>query len=135
MKKLINAIDAVVPEALAGMAAAHPDELRVDAEHRVIYRATPKAEGKVALVSGGGSGHEQDGEEHHDALNEVCPADGEEAARERVEDDDESAEEQRLRVGKREDRLEEFAARDKARRCVDDEEEQDEDGRNDAQEV
>ena len=58
MKKLINAIDAVVPEALAGMAAAHPDELRVDAEHRVIYRATPKAEGKVALVSGGGSGHE-----------------------------------------------------------------------------
>ena len=42
---------------------------------------------------GGGSGHEQDGEEHHDALNEVCPADGEEAARERVEDDDESAEE------------------------------------------
>ena len=58
MKKLINAIDAVVPEALVGMAAAHPDELRVDAEHRVIYRATPKAEGKVALVSGGGSGHE-----------------------------------------------------------------------------
>lgn len=58
MKKLINAIDAVVPEALAGMAAAHPGELRVDPEHRVVYRATPKAEGKVALVSGGGSGHE-----------------------------------------------------------------------------
>ncbi|WP_366180339.1 dihydroxyacetone kinase subunit DhaK [Actinomyces timonensis] len=58
MKKLINAIDAVVPEALAGMAAAHPGELRVDPERRVVYRATPKAAGKVALVSGGGSGHE-----------------------------------------------------------------------------
>ena len=58
MKKLINAADAVVTDTLAGMAAAHPDALRVDLGRRTVYRATPKDEGKVALVSGGGSGHE-----------------------------------------------------------------------------
>ena len=42
---------------LKGVAAAHPD-LRVDHQHKVIYRAQPKADGKVALISGGGSGHE-----------------------------------------------------------------------------
>ena len=58
MKKLINAADAVVADALAGMAAAHPNTLRVDLDRRIVYRATPKDEGKVAIVSGGGSGHE-----------------------------------------------------------------------------
>ena len=58
MKKLINAADAVVADALAGMAAAHPDALRVDLGRRIVYRATPKDEGRVAIVSGGGSGHE-----------------------------------------------------------------------------
>ncbi len=57
MKKLINDPDEVVADALLGIDAAHP-ELRVDHEHKVIYRAEPKADGKVALVSGGGSGHE-----------------------------------------------------------------------------
>lgn len=57
MKKLINDPDEVVADALRGIDAAH-DELRVDHELKVIYRATPKADGKVALVSGGGSGHE-----------------------------------------------------------------------------
>ena len=90
---------------------------------------------RTAEQIGGGGGHEQDGEEHHDALDEVRPADGEEAARERVEDDDESAEEQRLRVGKRENSLKELAACDEARRRVDDEEDQNEDGGDDAQEV
>lgn len=57
MKKLINAPEAVLADALKGVEAAH-DDLRVDHVNRIIYRATPKAEGKVALISGGGSGHE-----------------------------------------------------------------------------
>ena len=40
------------------MAAAHPDTLTVDTEQHIIYRATAKEDGKVAIVSGGGSGHE-----------------------------------------------------------------------------
>ncbi len=57
MKKLINAADDVLAESLAGFAAAHPG-VRVDAEHRVVYRADPKPHGTVAILSGGGSGHE-----------------------------------------------------------------------------
>ena len=57
MKKLINAPDDVVAESLVGVAAAHP-ELRVDHEHRVIFRADGPVPGQVGLVSGGGSGHE-----------------------------------------------------------------------------
>lgn len=57
MKKLINAPEAVLADSLVGMAAAHP-QLRVDHANRVVYRRDPKGAGKVALVSGGGSGHE-----------------------------------------------------------------------------
>ncbi|WP_323923695.1 dihydroxyacetone kinase subunit DhaK [Aeromonas caviae] len=57
MKKLINAVDAVVREQLMGMAAAHP-ELKVRIEPHYITRADAPVTGKVALVSGGGSGHE-----------------------------------------------------------------------------
>ena len=57
MKKLINQPTTVVTDALAGIAAAHP-ELRVDHEHKVIYRANSPITGKVGLISGGGSGHE-----------------------------------------------------------------------------
>jgi dihydroxyacetone kinase-like protein len=57
MKKLINAPEAVLNDALAGIAAAHT-ELKVDAENKVITRAGGTRAGKVALVSGGGSGHE-----------------------------------------------------------------------------
>src|SRR4051812_8164101 len=39
------------------MAAAHP-ELRIDHENKIVYRADAPVQGKVALVSGGGSGHE-----------------------------------------------------------------------------
>lgn len=58
MKKLINSADSVVADALAGMAAAHSGELEVDLDNRLVYRATPKEQGKVAIISGGGSGHE-----------------------------------------------------------------------------
>ena len=57
MKKLINSPDTVVTDALRGMAAAHP-LLRVDVENRVISRADGPRQGKVGLISGGGSGHE-----------------------------------------------------------------------------
>lgn len=57
MKKLINDPDQVVADALRGVEAAHPD-LRVDHDNKIIYRGTPKDDGKVALISGGGSGHE-----------------------------------------------------------------------------
>ena len=57
MKKLINAPDSVVADALAGVAAAHPS-LVVDIENKVITRAGGPTPGKVGLVSGGGSGHE-----------------------------------------------------------------------------
>ncbi|KAA9149845.1 dihydroxyacetone kinase subunit DhaK [Microbacterium lushaniae] len=57
MKKLINAPADVLTDSLRGVQAAHP-ELRVDTEHRVIYRGEATRAGKVALVSGGGSGHE-----------------------------------------------------------------------------
>src|ERR1700760_2230850 len=57
MKKLINAPDDVVTDALAGVAAAHPN-LRVDLENKVVIRGDAPQQGKVGLVSGGGSGHE-----------------------------------------------------------------------------
>jgi dihydroxyacetone kinase-like protein len=57
MKKLINAPDAVVDEALGGMVAAHGDLLRV-IEPNVIVRADAPKSGKVGVISGGGSGHE-----------------------------------------------------------------------------
>jgi dihydroxyacetone kinase-like protein len=57
MKKLINSPDSVVTDALAGVAAAHPS-LAVDIENKVITRAGGPTQGKVGLVSGGGSGHE-----------------------------------------------------------------------------
>ncbi|MEE8601246.1 dihydroxyacetone kinase subunit DhaK [Euzebya tangerina] len=57
MKKLINDPEQVVADALKGVEAAHPD-LAVDHEHKVIHRADAPREGKVGLVSGGGSGHE-----------------------------------------------------------------------------
>ena len=57
MQKLINDPADVVSEALRGMAAAHP-ELRVDHEQRIVFRGDAPVQGKVGLVSGGGSGHE-----------------------------------------------------------------------------
>jgi dihydroxyacetone kinase-like protein len=58
MKKFINAPDDVVQESLAGLGAAHPDLVRIDAENQLVLRKDAPVKGKVALVSGGGSGHE-----------------------------------------------------------------------------
>jgi dihydroxyacetone kinase-like protein len=57
MNKLINDPATVITDALRGLAAAHPD-LRVDHDQRIVYRADAPVQGKVGLVSGGGSGHE-----------------------------------------------------------------------------
>ena len=58
MKKLINGVDSVVREQLEGMALAHPDLLRVSLDQKYIVRSDTPVAGKVAVVSGGGSGHE-----------------------------------------------------------------------------
>ncbi|MEV7025900.1 dihydroxyacetone kinase subunit DhaK [Kitasatospora sp. NPDC093558] len=57
MKKLINTPESVLEDALTGFAAAHP-ELTVDIANRVVTRAARPGAPKVALISGGGSGHE-----------------------------------------------------------------------------
>src|SRR6187401_3037688 len=58
MKKLINKPEDVVVESLQGMAAAHSDLIRVHYDPTYIVRADAPVKNKVALVSGGGSGHE-----------------------------------------------------------------------------
>jgi len=58
VKKLINEPQNVVEEALAGMAAAHPELIRVHFDPNYIVRADAPIQGKVGIVSGGGSGHE-----------------------------------------------------------------------------
>jgi len=58
MKKLINRPEDVVTEALQGMASAYPELIRVQSGPAFIQRAQGPVQGKVALVSGGGSGHE-----------------------------------------------------------------------------
>jgi phosphoenolpyruvate---glycerone phosphotransferase subunit DhaK len=74
MKKLINAPDTVITEALEGVAAAHP-RLSVDIENKVITRADAPTNGKVGLVSGGGSGHEplHGGFVGYGMLDAACP--------------------------------------------------------------
>ena len=58
MKKFLNDPADVVSESLTGLAAAHGDLLRYDAQARIVVRADAPLAGKVALISGGGSGHE-----------------------------------------------------------------------------
>ncbi len=58
MKKLINATDDVVREALEGVEAAHGDRLRVSYDPAYVVRADAPVQGKVGVISGGGSGHE-----------------------------------------------------------------------------
>lgn len=58
MKKLINSVDNILTESLNGFAAAHADIVRVHHEPTFVTRADAPLKGKVALISGGGSGHE-----------------------------------------------------------------------------
>ena len=58
MKKLINRPDDVVREELQGIEKAHPDLVKVHYDPHFIVRADAPVQGKVGIVSGGGSGHE-----------------------------------------------------------------------------
>jgi dihydroxyacetone kinase-like protein len=58
MRKFLNDPADVVKESLVGLAAAHGDLLRYDAAAQIIVRKDAPRKGKVALISGGGSGHE-----------------------------------------------------------------------------
>jgi len=58
MKKFLNDPADVVKESLVGLAAAHGDLVRYDADAQILVRADAPVSGKVALISGGGSGHE-----------------------------------------------------------------------------
>jgi phosphoenolpyruvate---glycerone phosphotransferase subunit DhaK len=74
MKKLINHVDSVLGESLQGFAAAHADIVTLDPALQFVRRRTLKA-GKVALISGGGSGHEplHTGFIGHGMLDAACP--------------------------------------------------------------
>src|ERR671921_759028 len=58
MKKLINSPDGVVQDALRGVEAAHGDRVRVSYDPAYVVRADAPVQGKVGIISGGGSGHE-----------------------------------------------------------------------------
>ncbi len=58
MKKIINDPETVVRDALRGMQAAHSDLLTVHEDPAVVVRADAPVRGKVAIISGGGAGHE-----------------------------------------------------------------------------
>lgn len=58
MKKFVNTVDRVLTESLSGFAAAHRDIVRVRMEPTFVARSDAPIKGKVALISGGGSGHE-----------------------------------------------------------------------------
>jgi phosphoenolpyruvate---glycerone phosphotransferase subunit DhaK len=74
MKKLINDVADVLTESLDGFAAAHADIVSLGAEHKFVQRKVLKP-GKVALISGGGSGHEplHAGFVGHGMLDAACP--------------------------------------------------------------
>ncbi|KAA1000883.1 dihydroxyacetone kinase subunit DhaK [Paraburkholderia panacisoli] len=74
MKKFINHVDDFLTESLAGFAAAHSDLVVLNQEPVFVRRKTLKP-GKVALVSGGGSGHEplHSGFVGYGMLDAACP--------------------------------------------------------------
>src|SRR5437762_11351908 len=75
MKKLINKPEDVVKEALAGMLAAHSELIDVDIEQQIIVRKNAPFQGKVGIISGGGSGHEpmHGGFVGYGMLDAACP--------------------------------------------------------------
>jgi dihydroxyacetone kinase-like protein len=58
MKKFVNAVDNLLAESLRGFAAAHADIVQLNETPVFVRRAGAPRRGKVALISGGGSGHE-----------------------------------------------------------------------------
>ncbi|MEE9398014.1 MAG: dihydroxyacetone kinase subunit DhaK, partial [Methylococcales bacterium] len=58
MKKFINSNDTLLEESLHGFSKAHADIIQFIRKPDFIRRVAPTTSGKVALISGGGSGHE-----------------------------------------------------------------------------
>ncbi len=58
MKKMINGVESVLEESLNGFAKAHEDIIKLNHQPHFVTRKAPVNEPKVALISGGGSGHE-----------------------------------------------------------------------------
>jgi dihydroxyacetone kinase-like protein len=58
MKKFINNVDDLLEESLQGFAKAHADIIQLNTQPYFVKRKKPTASGKVAIISGGGSGHE-----------------------------------------------------------------------------
>ena len=77
MKKLINKPEDVVKESLAGVAAAHGDLVKVHYDPNFVVRADAPVQGKVGVISGGGSGHEpmHGGFVGRGMLDAACPGD------------------------------------------------------------
>jgi dihydroxyacetone kinase-like protein len=74
MKKFINQVDDLLVESLSGFAAAHRDIVSLNLDPNYLVRAS-KAESKVVLISGGGSGHEplHSGFVGYGMLDAACP--------------------------------------------------------------
>ncbi|MDJ0609528.1 MAG: dihydroxyacetone kinase subunit DhaK [Kiloniellales bacterium] len=58
MKKFLNSVDTILSESLEGFVSAHAEILKLHREPTFVTRADAPVKGKVALISGGGSGHE-----------------------------------------------------------------------------
>ena len=74
MKRLMNTVESMLDESLDGFAAAHAAIVELGADRKFVRRR-PLSRGKVALISGGGSGHEplHAGFVGHGMLDAACP--------------------------------------------------------------
>jgi phosphoenolpyruvate---glycerone phosphotransferase subunit DhaK len=75
VKKLMNAVESILTESLEGFAAAHADLVRLSRAPTFVARASAPVRDKVALISGGGSGHEplHAGFVGYGMLDAACP--------------------------------------------------------------
>ena len=75
MKKFMNSADDFLKESLQGFGAAHKDIVSCYYDPNFVTRSSSTKEGKVALISGGGSGHEpmHGGLVGHGMLDAACP--------------------------------------------------------------
>ncbi len=74
MKKFINKVDNILIESLSGFASAHRDLVALNLDPNYLTRAQ-KVQNKVAIISGGGSGHEplHAGYIGYGMLDAACP--------------------------------------------------------------
>jgi dihydroxyacetone kinase-like protein len=75
MKKFVNEVENILSESLVGFGKAHTDIINVNLSPDFIYRRNKSNKDKVALISGGGSGHEplHGGFLGYGMLDAACP--------------------------------------------------------------